>query len=60
MNYVIGVSEAKQMPLVLETSTVWNRVQYEKYGFRVVDRVEGRPDLGANGAISGPPIQCTE
>ncbi len=44
LNYAIGVSEEKQMPLVLETSTELNRVHYEQYGFHVVDQVKGRPD----------------
>ena len=45
LNYIISLSEQKQLPLVLETGTVWNRTQYEKYGFEVIDHVKDRPDI---------------
>jgi len=42
--YIIGVSESKKVPLVLEATTVPNREHYQRYGFKVVDCCEGNPD----------------
>ena len=44
LRYIIGVAEAKRLPLVLETLGAFNISQYERYGFSVVDRVDARPD----------------
>lgn len=43
LQYIVEESEAKKLPLVLETTSAHNITQYERYGFEVVDRVEGRP-----------------
>ncbi|GFH59888.1 hypothetical protein CTEN210_16364 [Chaetoceros tenuissimus] len=44
LKYVIELSEQKQVPLVLETSTDHNRKNYAKYGFQTIDHVKARPD----------------
>lgn len=44
LRYIVEVSETKKLPLVLETTTAFNISQYKRYGFRVVDRVQGRPE----------------
>ena len=45
LKYIIKLSETHKLPLVLETGTHSNRANYEKYGFKVVDHVEGYPHL---------------
>ena len=42
LQYVVEVSEGRNLPLVLETTSAHNIRQYERYGFAVVDAVEGR------------------
>ena len=42
LQYVVEVSEARNLPLVLETTSAHNISQYERYGFTVVDAVEDR------------------
>eukprot|EP00746_Dinoflagellata_sp_MGD_P015173 gnl/MRDRNA2_/MRDRNA2_133601_c0_seq1.p1 gnl/MRDRNA2_/MRDRNA2_133601_c0~~gnl/MRDRNA2_/MRDRNA2_133601_c0_seq1.p1 ORF type:complete len:505 (+),score=45.96 gnl/MRDRNA2_/MRDRNA2_133601_c0_seq1:72-1586(+) len=37
-------SSPGKLPLVLETTNAFNISQYKRYGFRVVDSVEGRPE----------------
>lgn len=44
LRYIVEVSEARSMPLVLETTNALSVSQYERYGFRVVDRVVERPE----------------
>mmetsp|Transcript_20368 Transcript_20368/g.40696 ORF Transcript_20368/g.40696 Transcript_20368/m.40696 type:complete len:520 (-) Transcript_20368:158-1717(-) len=44
LKYIIRMSESKIIPLVLETTNAFNIAQYEKYGFRIVDRVKGKPE----------------
>lgn len=44
LNYIIRVSELHNLPLVLETCGRFNITNYEKYGFKVVDSVEGLDD----------------
>eukprot|EP00592_Proboscia_alata_P026159 CAMPEP_0194443490 /NCGR_PEP_ID=MMETSP0176-20130528/126735_1 /TAXON_ID=216777 /ORGANISM="Proboscia alata, Strain PI-D3" /LENGTH=516 /DNA_ID=CAMNT_0039269749 /DNA_START=14 /DNA_END=1564 /DNA_ORIENTATION=- len=57
LNYIIGLSESKKLPLVLEATTKPNRAHYEKYGFKAVDWVAGNPDwvlMIRNVGKSGP------
>ncbi len=42
LQYIVEVSEARKLPLVLETTSAHNIAQYERYGFKIVDRVEAR------------------
>lgn len=44
LQHVIRMSEDRQIPLVLTTTTSFNASQYMKYGFRVVDAVSERPE----------------
>jgi len=44
LKYIVRMSESKNIPLVLETTTAFNIAQYEKYGFRIVDRVKDKPE----------------
>ena len=45
LQFIIEMSETRNMPLVLETTTYFNISQYERYGFQVVDRVEARSEF---------------
>lgn len=44
LQHAIAESEKTKMELVLETTTLLNTKHYERYGFTVVDRVEGREE----------------
>ncbi|GFH47238.1 predicted protein [Chaetoceros tenuissimus] len=44
MNYIAYVSQYHQLSLVLEATTAYNISQYQKYGFKIIDKVEGKSD----------------
>ena len=44
LEFIVNKSEEKEMPLVLETTNAENIGLYKKYGFEIVDHVEGKKD----------------
>jgi len=43
ISYIAQVSQYHQLPLVLEATTSYNISAYQKFGFKIIDHVEGKP-----------------